>query len=108
MPDEMEKQLAILRGKYMASLPDKIGALRRLWNDAVKEKNIEGLSELHRMAHGLSGSGATFGATHVSQAAKKLEIYIKPFIVDYKIFEAKKTSEVEVLLAGLEGVVSER
>lgn len=107
MSDEMEKQLALLKEKYLASLPNKIRDIRTLWEVLVEKKNLAGLEELHRMAHSLSGSGATFGAAHVSILAKELENHVKEFVSDVRIFEPENISQIDVLLNNLEGILSE-
>lgn len=78
--DKILEQLAALRTRYGAELPAKIAhiragfdALRSLWD-------AEGLRTLHRQAHSLTGSGATFGYAAVSQAARKLEQSLKTCI----------------------------
>ena len=107
MSDEMEKQLAVLREKYLASLPSKVNGIRSLWVNILKDKDLLGVDDMHRMAHSISGSGATFGATQVSQSAKSLENYIKACISDECVFEAENISQIETLLSDLEGFVSE-
>jgi len=63
-------KLRALQDLYSAQLPEKLAALRRCLAESGSER---GLSELHRGAHGLAGSGGTFGYPHVSATARSLE-----------------------------------
>ena len=99
MPNEMEAQLAILKEKYVASLPEKIGCIRLLWETLNEEKDETRLEELHRMIHSLSGSGATFGQVQLSQLAKKLELYIKEHMSIGDMFDETTKAEVDKRLA---------
>jgi diguanylate cyclase (GGDEF)-like protein len=63
-------KLRALQELYTAQLPEKLAALRRSLAASSSER---GLAELHRGAHGLAGSGGTFGYPHVSAIARSLE-----------------------------------
>ena len=102
----MQNQLAILKEKYIAALPEKIGAIRVLWTDINATKNSERLEELHRMAHSLAGSGATFDQVHVSKCSKELENYIKEHTSSSDIFEASQVTEVDLRLKNLENSIN--
>jgi len=105
MSNEMQKQLAILKEKYLVALPDKVDAIRSLWTDINNTQESDRLEELHRMAHSLAGSGATFDQIHVSKCSKDLENYIKEHVASNDIFEASQVEEVNIRLQKLEGSV---
>jgi len=102
MSSEMQKQLAILKENFVASLPDKIGNIRDLWLAIYEQKTNEKLEELHRMAHSLAGSGATFDQVNTSKRAKELENYVKDHSAANDIFENKQVDAVNNLIRGLE------
>jgi len=105
MSNEMQNQLAILKEKYITALPSKIDAIRVLWTDIHTTKNPERLEELHRMAHSLAGSGATFDQVHVSKCSKDLENFIKKHASTNDIFEPEQISEVDLRLHKLENSI---
>jgi len=105
MSSEMQNQLAILKQNYITALPSKIDAIRVLWTDINATKNSERLEELHRMAHSLAGSGATFDQINVSKCSKDLENYIKEHSTSSDIFEASQVSEVNLRLKNLENSI---
>ena len=106
MSNEMEDQLAKLKANYVAALPAKIDAIRTLWTTVCESKNSEGVGELHRMAHSLAGSGATFDQASVSKYAKDLENYIKDNSSDQSIFDGVHFTEVENRLQQLENSIA--
>jgi len=75
--DETQKkllaQLQLLRENYVRDLPEKIEQIREEANALRSGWNVELLRTLHRHAHNLTGSGATFGFAEISAAARALE-----------------------------------
>ena len=106
MSSEMEKQLAKMKENYVASLPDKFGAIRSLWVQVSVDKNHDGIAEIHRMAHSLSGSGATFDQLVVSEKAKILENYLKENSAEAGIFEGEHVDAVDDHLKNLEATIA--
>lgn len=82
---QIQAQLQALREDYAAQLPDKIQQIWETWAALQNGWSDENLLTLHRMAHGLTGSGATFGFTRLSMAARTLEILLKGLIAESKI-----------------------
>ena len=75
---EVKKQLASLQQAFKLSLPAKISTIEQLWEDICQAKSCEiALADLHRITHGLAGSGGTFGAVPISLAARELEHRLK-------------------------------
>lgn len=81
----MQAQLQALRDSYAAQLPEKIQQIWETWSALQNGWSDEYLLALHRMAHGLTGSGATFGFTRLSVAARTLEIFLKGLIAESKV-----------------------
>ena len=102
-PDRILQQLATLRLRYGAALPDKIAQIRAGF-DALRECwDVEGVRTLHRQAHSLAGSGATFGFAEVSQAARTMELRLKVFIESGHAAVAEDWLAWAQQLADLEG-----
>ena len=81
-PDVLEK-LATLQLVFKQQLPNKMAEIERLWGELGENKLVDSnLSDIHRMAHGLAGSGGTFGAVEVSNLARKLEQSLKLLITE--------------------------
>ena len=104
MSSDLEKQMAMLKANYVEALPKKIEAIRVLWIETAATKNTDSLTELHRMAHSLVGSGATYDQIQVSECAKELENYIKDHAAANDIFEV--TQEMDSRLRSLENAVN--
>ena len=70
---EFMKGLEVQRAAYRLSLPGRVAMLEATWRQ-LQAGDVAGLSdELRRIAHGLAGSGATFGMMEVSTAGRELE-----------------------------------
>ena len=98
MPDEIERKLAALKDNYIAALPSKIDAIKVQWMLAREHKAQEKVEELHRLAHSLAGSAATFDQTDISKQAKVLENYIKDHSASNDTFEDANIQKVDCLI----------
>lgn len=70
----LDRELTALHKAYRARLPLQAGELDKIWQ-TVQEGGCggEALAALHALAHGIAGSGATFGYPALSEAATPLE-----------------------------------
>jgi len=78
-PSSVNDALRELRERYHKSLPAKLDEIGALW-EAVQLAEIpdaEMVQTLYRHVHGLTGSGATFGLTALSNTSRILEATIK-------------------------------
>lgn len=77
-PAELQAKLRVLSDAFAAQLPEKLKLLALSWSQWSQAGwDEEGFQALHRMAHGLTGSGKTFGFSALSEAARNLENYLK-------------------------------
>ncbi|MDH5256614.1 MAG: SpoIIE family protein phosphatase [Gammaproteobacteria bacterium] len=102
MSDELQKQLAVLKENYLLALPSKIDDIRETWLSASSTGQLDSLIELHRKAHSLAGSGATFDQFELSKVAKTLENFIKDHMVNSEIFTESNAIAVNVFINKLE------
>jgi len=102
----MEKQLAMLKEKYIVSLPGKIGEMRELWDSQCEEKDTSRVGEFHRMVHSLTGSSATLGVMEISEQSKILESCISQHMTADDFFSPSSLDEIERMLGSLEGVMN--
>ncbi len=66
-----------------------------------KPAGSEILVTVHRAAHTLAGSGATFGFSAVSQAARRAEILLKKLVAGEACLDHALRSEIAVILSDL-------
>jgi len=78
-PLNINAALQLLQEKYLKELPAKLAEISTLLEALRRAEKFDAdmAQSLHRMVHSLSGSGATFGLTELSVAAKTLEHTIK-------------------------------
>ncbi len=74
---DLEQRLAELQAIFHAQLPGKIDEINTTWQALYREWSAENLARLQRLSHSLAGSGGTFGAHEVGQAARNLEQPLK-------------------------------
>jgi len=78
LPEEVERQLAVLRKAFAAELPEKVrrieAACETFFAQAWDEDRC---SSACRSAHSLAGSSGTYGFGDLGKTAKALELVIK-------------------------------
>lgn len=95
-------QLQALRVNYAKELPEKIRQIRAGLDALSADWNIDALKTMHRLTHSLTGSGATFGFSGVSAAARKLELVLKNLVEANADWSHPAAQELEPLLRALE------
>jgi len=63
---------------FVSALPVKVEQLTESYRQLMKHSDRSSVLDAHRYAHGLAGSAATFGFETVEDAARKIEIMLKP------------------------------
>lgn len=81
----LQAQLQVMREGYALQLPDKIRQIGEIWEGLQNGWSNDAFYTMYRMVHGLTGSGATFGFTRLSEAARTLEIFVKGLLAEGKI-----------------------
>lgn len=91
----IEIKLAALQRAYLNDLPKKLAEIEKLWL-MMAGPNWQGIhaQDLHRLLHSLAGSGATFGAPEVSQAARALEQKFKTILSENRTASEFERSEM--------------
>lgn len=99
---KLQAQLQVMREAYASQLPDKISQIEETWAGLQNEWSDEFFKSMHRMVHSLTGSGATFGFTLLSEVARTLEILVKELIAEGKTpLSPTQRKEVAVYLKTL-------
>ena len=101
---EIAQQLKLLRESYAADLPARIAKMRALSEhlaspDFDSVGNADTVRELHRHAHGLAGSGKSYGFAHLSLEAGALEAHLLRVLDDG---HAPEIARIEAHLLRLE------
>ena len=105
--DELHSAIAKLRADYAAQLPGTVAQMEELWRRLVAgEIAPSRLPELVRMAHSITGSGATFGIAGASKAARELEAFLDRYGRSGRLPDAQAQQTVTTLLAALRQAVS--
>lgn len=101
-PTDIQQKLGELQAGYAEQLPDKLAQLEAHWQTVVTAENwLDALASMHYMAHGLKGSGATFGFTVLSNTAQLLEVFLKALMQAKTTPTPEQRQQVEELLAEL-------
>ena len=100
--EELTRTIAKLHADYAAQLPSMVAQMNELWRALVAaEIPLSRLPELTRMAHSITGAGATFGIPDASQAARELEEFLDQTGKSGKLPGAKEQEKVAALLVAL-------
>jgi len=103
--DELEAKLAVIKRDYIAEIPARATSLRSAWILTQSEDWAQpSLRELHRLVHGLAGSGATFGFADLSAHAHALELPLKALLEDPSVERSVLPELFEALMAALAAV----
>ncbi len=74
-------QLESLRVSFFERLPEKVAELKTAWQAVLSHPSqIEQRNELHRLAHSLKGTAATFGYEAISDIACSVEYLAKQLV----------------------------
>jgi diguanylate cyclase (GGDEF)-like protein len=81
LQDDTELGSTSLRDYFAARLPDRLREVEEAWEQARRSGWGEAEARtFHRLAHSLTGAGATFGFPAVTEAARLLERHLKPIV----------------------------
>ena len=103
----LAERIAALRADYLRALPGRMRAIDAAWRSLAKVAwDPVLLDDLHRMAHGLSGSGKTFGLEAVSDAARVLEQSLKMVIASGRPAATPEQTELDAAVQNLQQVIA--
>ncbi len=78
----IEAQLRALRMEFVSNLPSRLAMLREAMQalqTGDSSDPMRSVGELHRIAHGLAGTGTSFGFRAITDTARHLERFVQPF-----------------------------
>jgi diguanylate cyclase (GGDEF)-like protein len=79
LPDWQE-ELALLAKAYTDEIPGKLTQMRSVWDQFCDQKDQRLLITLHRLAHNMAGSAATFGLHSLSDHARRFDLFLKKIL----------------------------
>jgi chemotaxis protein histidine kinase CheA len=79
LDDTVAQQIAALRQAYLAQLPAKLAEIVTAIDDWRSRGDPDVLFNAYRLTHSLAGSGAIYGIAELSEAARAMELFVKPF-----------------------------
>ena len=102
---EIAARLEALRREYATQLPQRLAAIEDCWAQLTGSHPVPAmLTELHRLAHNLAGSGKTFGFDAVSDSARSLEQYARSTLAQAGPLTSVRLSELGQAMLGLRQV----
>ncbi len=103
--EKAQEALQALYRAYIENLPQNVDEVEQFWSRAVTRGSIDlvVLNEMHRAAHSLSGSGATYGCVALSKAFARLEDLLQT-ILDHHRPTPQDRETVTGLLADLKAL----
>ncbi|MEP7187828.1 MAG: response regulator, partial [Roseiflexaceae bacterium] len=97
--DTIRVQFETLHQSYVAELPSKIARAREIWAQLADDGwDDDAWQALHRLIHGLAGSGAIYGFPMISAAARVLDIQLKVIVKDARAPSQRQKDELAALL----------
>ncbi len=107
--NELERTIAKLRAEYADQLPVTVAQMEDLWRQLVSaETLVSTFADLARMAHGIAGSGTTFGLPEASRAGRDLEEILDRLAESGRLPDPAEQDAVSALLAALRRAAVER
>ncbi|MDH4225109.1 MAG: Hpt domain-containing protein [Deltaproteobacteria bacterium] len=101
--DDFEESFALLRQNYLQAMIGKIQEVESAWNLVQKADNPrEHLKTLYLLAHNLSGSGAIYGFSALSDSAHQLEILVKPIHEGGGLPDAAQAQQIHELVGRIQ------
>jgi HPt (histidine-containing phosphotransfer) domain-containing protein len=107
-PNLLAQRLQALRQKYVRQLPVKIADIKTNQQTLRLDRgNGAALENLYLLAHGLAGSGATFGFPEISAAAQQAQRFLVPGHEPAKQNLKDGEAGIATLVLALESAVAE-
>jgi len=107
---DIQVALAVLKDGFANKIPAKIGEIRQGW-ELLKStgEGTDMFALLHRQAHTLAGSAATYGFEETGRLAGEIEQLLQDELTeDHAAWTAACVAKVDTLLTRLEAVVRDK
>ena len=104
---DFQARLQKLRQAYTAALPAKLDNIDEQWQKLSSSWDWDTGETLHRLVHGLAGSGGSFGYAQLGTQAREIEIELKPKLQNRQIPDKKQWAELVKKLKALRQAIQE-
>ncbi len=99
---DVQEKMKLLRESYLRQLPQKLCDIDTFYETLRKDPaDNETARNLHRLAHSIKGSGASFGFKEVSSCAQSLQTFLQPFTEGGMRMDDKLLDELDKLINAL-------
>lgn len=100
---DINDALKALSDRYHKNLPVKLAEISALWTDIQTSEKLDAdkVQTLYRLVHSLTGSGATFGLTQLSNTSRILEATIKTALVNIEKLNSDVTQRIDSQLSDM-------
>ena len=106
LDDNLLKQLEGLRKAFIAELPTRLERIEKLLSEcASNDFDRSSLETLNRNCHNVAGTSATHQLTHITQAAREVENYIRPYLDDESLSPPIEEEKLGTLIAELQSQI---
>jgi CheY-like chemotaxis protein len=100
--ETVKQQILDLQASYANGLLEKIDTIEDVWCTTIMEdQTADILRELHRLSHGLAGSGRTFGYPGISTCAQGIERIIEAALAEAAPVGAADAQKISNLIQRL-------
>ena len=100
------KQLEGLKRAFIAELPSRLECIEKLLAEcAINGFERSTLETLNRNCHNVAGTSATHQLTHITQAAREIENYIRPYLDDESFSPPIEEEKLVTLITELQSQI---
>ncbi|HAM52751.1 MAG TPA: hypothetical protein DCP92_19410 [Nitrospiraceae bacterium] len=104
--ERITEKLKLLQKNYLKQLPERLEEIDACYMALLRDPGVnEVIRNLHRLAHSIKGSSASFGFKRVSTAALSLDKFLRPFVENGTQITAEILAEVRNLIDVLNSAV---
>lgn len=103
---DLQAKLDALLNNYRSQLPERQEDIKRLWQSVCQQQAMgDDGKELYRLVHSLTGSGASFGFSALSDAASIFELQLKACCDDELVIDAERRQLMDKAHTGLDNAL---
>lgn len=101
-------KLEALQTLFHEQLPERMAAIECLWQTCCHDDvNEHDFFELQRLCHSIVGLGGTFGAADITEAARDLDVTLKPIVENKQVISESQKQHITGLIALLEQAIQQ-
>lgn len=104
---ELQAKLDALLNNYRSQLPERQEEINRLWQSVCQQQTMgDDGKELYRLVHSLTGSGASFGFSALSDTASVFELQLKACCDDDLVIDTERQQLMEKAYKNLDNALA--